>query len=289
MRIALASSRCPVSRVSAASTRSGEAVDPEQSQRRLAHDIVGPDVEQRGGAGEREIAVAAREFVEAVAVAAGQIGRSTAAIISSDWSAVVMNPVVEIAIPDLTHAAHARHVDRRIVGGADRGQLGGRIGVREAAADGAAVACLPMSDMPERLAHQGAMFGDVGGEFEVALARHGAYAQMAVGDRDTAQLLESAEIDEMIGDHVAEVHHRHERLAAGQNLGVRQLGQQLGGLLELPRRVIIEGSRFHCSGRDLVRRQARSRPVAAQWQRKPLRPWPLGRVQGASGREPTRS
>ena len=247
MRIAPASSGCPVSRASAASTRSGEAADPEQSQRRPAHDIVGPDIEQRGGAGEREIAVAAGKFVEAVAVA----GRPDRQVDGRDHFVGLQRgrheARGEIAKPDLTHAAHARHVDRRIVGGADRGQFGGRIGVREAAADGAAVACLPMPDMPERLAHQRAMFGDVGGEFEVALARHGADAQVAVGDRDTAQLLESAEIDQMIGDHVAKVHHRHERLPAGQNLGVRQLGQQLGGLLELPRRVIIERSWFHRS------------------------------------------
>ena len=87
-------------------------------------------------------------------------------------------------------------MDDRIVGRADRGQFGGRIGMREAAADRAAIAGLAMADMTERLGHQRAMFGDVGRDFEIALARHGADAQQTVADRDTAQLLDAAEIDQ---------------------------------------------------------------------------------------------
>src|SRR5271155_5708219 len=49
----------------------------------------------------------------------------------------------------------------------------------------------------------------------------------------------------MIDDDVAEIHHRHERLPAGENLGVRQARQQLGGFLELPRGVIVEGGGLH--------------------------------------------
>jgi hypothetical protein len=52
----------------------------------------------------------------------------------------------------------------------------------------------------------------------------------------------------MIDDHVAKIHHRHERLPAGQNLGVGQARQQLGGCLELSRRVIVERRWFHRPG-----------------------------------------
>ena len=156
---------------------------------------------------------------------------------------------------DLADAAHARHVDDRIVGGAHRGQLGGRVGVRQAAADGAAVARLAMADVAQRLDHQRAMFRDLGRGFDIALASHGADAQPLVADHDAAQFVEPVEIDQMIDDHVAKIHHRHERLPAGQHFGVGQFGQQLGGFLELSRRVIIEGRWFHRPG--IVSRRAR--------------------------------
>ncbi len=52
-----------------------------------------------------------------------------------------------------------------------------------------------------------------------------------VHERDAAQFLDAAEIDQMIDHQITEVHHRHERLPAGQNLGVRQRRQQLGRFL----------------------------------------------------------
>src|SRR5580692_9300778 len=51
----------------------------------------------------------------------------------------------------------------------------------------------------------------------------------------------------MIDHDVAEIQHRHERLAAGENLGVGQRRQKLGGLNELPRSMIIERRRLHFS------------------------------------------
>jgi len=77
----------------------------------------------------------------------------------------------------------------------------------------------------------------------------GADAQPAVADRDAAQIVDAAEVDQMIDNDVAEIHHRHERLAAGENFGVGQARQELGGFFELPRRVIVEGGRLHCPGR----------------------------------------
>ena len=115
---------------------------------------------------------------------------------------------------------------------AHRRQFGGRIGVRQAAADRAAVASLAMADMAQRLNHQRAMLGDFRRRFDIALAGHGADTQAPVAHHDAAQFVETVEIDQMIDDHVAKIHHRHERLAAGQNLGVRQFRQQVGGFLE---------------------------------------------------------
>ena len=75
---------------------------------------------------------------------------------------------------------------------------------------------------------------------------------------NAAQIVDVAEIDEMIDDDVAEIHHRHQRLPAGEDFGVGQARQQLGGFLELPRRVIVEGRRLHCPGRDKVTVQSQA-------------------------------
>ena len=135
-----------------------------------------------------------------------------------------------------------------IIGGAHRRQFGGRIGMGETAADGAAIARLAMADMAQRLGQQWAMPRDFGRQFEIALPHHGADAQPAVAHGDAAQIVDAAEIDQMIDDDVTEIHHRHERLAAGENFGVGQGRQKLGRFLELPRRVIVERRRLHCPG-----------------------------------------
>ena len=155
-----------------------------------------------------------------------------------------------------------------IVSRAHGRQFSGGIGVRQAAADGAAVARLAMADMTQGFRQQRTMLRDLGRGLEFALAHHGADAQPAVDHRNAAQISDAAEVDQMIGHDVAKIHHRHQRLPAGQNLGVGQRGQQLGGLLELPRRMIVERSRLHFSRARLAD------PV--QWKgRKLLQKWPV--------------
>ena len=84
-----------------------------------------------------------------------------------------------------------------------------------------------------------------GDSFEIALPHHGADAQPPVHHRNAAQVVDVAEIDQMIDDDVTEIHHRHERLPAGEDFGVGKRRQKLGRLLKLPRRVIVEGRRLH--------------------------------------------
>ena len=155
---------------------------------------------------------------------------------------------IELAKRDLPDAANTGYVNHRIIGGTDGGQFGRWIGVREAAADRAAVTRLAMADVMQRFGHQRAMPGDFRCQFEFALAHHRADAKLALSNSDTAQVVDAAEINEMIDDHVAKIHHRHERLSAGDDLGVRQRGQQFGSFLELPRRMIVEGCWLHIPG-----------------------------------------
>ena len=69
---------------------------------------------------------------------------------------------------------------------------------------------------------------------------------------NAAQIVDVAKIDEMIDDDVTEIHHRHQRLPAGEDFGVGQRRQKLGCFLELPWRVIVEGRRLHGPGRDRI-------------------------------------
>ena len=52
------------------------------------------------------------------------------------------------------------------------------------------------------------------GEFEIALARHGADLERAARLADVGQALHAVEIDDVIGLHEAHVEHRHQRLPA---------------------------------------------------------------------------
>ena len=58
------------------------------------------------------------------------------------------------------------------------------------------------------------------GEFELALARHGADLERPVAVADIGEALDPVEIDDVVRQHEAHVEHRHQRLAAGQKLGV---------------------------------------------------------------------
>ena len=148
---------------------------PNRVSAGAAHDVVGADIEQRRGAGQREVALPAGKFMEAVAMTLPperQIDRGDHFVRRERSRHEARAKFVEGDLPD---AAHARDVDDRIVGGADGGQFGGGIGVRQAAADGAAIAGLTMPDMAERLGHQRAKPWNLG---DVSMSRWRVMAPM---------------------------------------------------------------------------------------------------------------
>ena len=122
----------------------------------------------------------------------------------------------------------------------------------EAAANGAAVARLAMADMAQRLRQQRAMPRDLRRGLEIALPHHGADAEPPVDHGNAAQVVDVAKIDEVIDDDVTKIHHRHQRLPAGEDFCVWQRRQKLGCFLELPWRVIVKGRRLHGPGRDRI-------------------------------------
>ena len=115
----------------------------------------------------------------------------------------------------------------------------------ERAAERAAVAGLPMADQAGGFHHQGAAPGDHIGELEVALARHAADLQRAVDLPDERQALHPIEIDHMVGLHEAHIEHRHEGLAAGQELGVLEAPEQRHHVGDRAGIVITEERRLH--------------------------------------------
>ena len=94
-----------------------------------------------------------------------------------------------------------------------------------------------MQDRPARPHHVG--------EFEIALARHGADLERAAGFADVGQAFDAVEIDDVVGLHETEVEHRHQRLSARQQLGVVETAEQRHGLVDRLRIVIAEGWWLH--------------------------------------------
>jgi len=80
----------------------------------------------------------------------------------------------------------------------------------------------------------------------VAPAHHGAEPDAVSADLDLAQARQFAQIDQQGGLSYAKCHHRHQRLAAGQRLGVAVVGrQQRHGFIDGGRTGVFEGRKFH--------------------------------------------
>src|SRR6266511_3806873 len=85
-----------------------------------------------------------------------------------------------------------------------------------------------------------------GGELDRALARHGAEPDLAVVLADVGEARDRVQVDERRGPGEAEVHERHEALAAGQELGAAAVArEERDRLLDGLGSVIVEPRRFH--------------------------------------------
>ncbi len=147
-------------------------------------------------------------------------------MISSGSSAVVSAPEEELLRRDHARAGLAGHRDLGVAGDRDAGHLGRRIGMGDAAADRAAVADLVMRDVLD------------GGDQQRMRVRSRASSRMSrqrtmraephagVGDLDRAEAGQLAQVDQQRGRRHAERQHRHQRLAAGDHLGVAVVRRQ---------------------------------------------------------------
>ena len=103
----------------------------------------------------------------------------------------------------------------------DGGKLGGGVGVGDAAADGAAVSDLEVTDVRNR---RGEQWGGVLEHREALQGPHSchrAYSQTPVGAfLDVRHARDAVEIYDDLGLGKPHVHQRHQALAPGQGLGV---------------------------------------------------------------------
>ena len=125
-------------------------------------------------AGQGEVAAAAGEFAKAEAPLRGHAAKRMSVMISSAVSAVVKGPRKKSLACDDPLAGFADSGDPGVAGDGDGRQLGSRIGMRQAAADRAAIANLVMRDVLDGLHQERMRRSQLRIVKDVAPAHHGA-------------------------------------------------------------------------------------------------------------------
>src|SRR5580704_5618787 len=148
------------------------------------------------GTRQREIAAAAGEFRKAE-TAAHRPGRQ--ANFGDDFVGLQsrhQGPANEIRGRDDTGAGFAERGNPGIAGHGDARQFGRGIGMRHAAADGAAIADLIMRDMLDRRYQEWMRLAQPRVVKNVAPAHHGAEPNAVIGDFDLPKLAKLAQVDD---------------------------------------------------------------------------------------------
>ena len=153
-------------------------------------------------------------------------------------------------------AGRERPLARRPAGGEagvqaqrHRGQLGRRVGVAQAAADGPAVADLEMPDPRERIGQERHVPGGERAPLHGALSGHRPDGEAAVPDPDVRQLPDAVEVDQPLGRGEPHVQDREEALAAGEELRRVAMLAELGdGLVDRPDGRVLEDRGLHSRG-----------------------------------------
>jgi hypothetical protein len=132
----------------------------------------------------------------------------------------------------------------------DGRQLGGRIGVSDRSAHGAAVADLEVSDVRQSGGQQRHIAGNGGVVFGRRLAHKRAHAHVSVVAFDRVETGDPVEVDEVPEGRESQRHHRDQALPAGQHLGlVAVLAEQRDRFAHARRRVVLESSWLHTTSR----------------------------------------
>jgi hypothetical protein len=122
----------------------------------------------------------------------------------------------------------------------------GRVAVGDVAADGAAVAHLRVGDQPGRLAQQRHPPLQDRRRDEVVLHRHRPDADGVAVLADATQFVDAVEVDQVRRLGEAQLHHRQQAVAAGQQLGITaERAQQVQRLAHGAWCVVLEGGWDH--------------------------------------------
>ena len=123
--------------------------------------------------------------------------------------------------------------------------------MREASADGAAVADRRMGDLGHRLLQQRSMRRYLRRLQKIGVARQRTDGEDAFFHRHAAQLSQFTDIDDEFGRYKAQVHRRQQALAARQHPGLFAVrGQQFQRMCDAGCAGVSESRGFHCR-RDL--------------------------------------
>ena len=161
-------------------------------------------------------------------------------------SSVVSGPTKKSAAAICRPALRVLHVNQGVARDRKAGHFRGIVGMRETAADRAALADLIMRDMRHRRLEQRLRRQKTRVGFDVAPANARAEGRAAGVDLDVAQARHLAQIDQAVRRSEPKGEDRHETLAAGDDLRlVVRLGQKGQRLIERRRAGIIERTRFH--------------------------------------------
>ena len=147
-----------------------------------------------------------------------------------------------------SRTARAGDGDLGVAGHGDARQLGRGIGVREAAADGAAVADLVMRDVRHGFEEKRMRFAQSRVILDVAPAHARAELHAVLADRDATEAADFAQVDEDRRRGEAKGHGGNEALATGEGFRTGMRGEQLHCLVDARRRGVLELRQFHCSG-----------------------------------------
>ena len=120
--------------------------------------------------------------------------------------------------------------------------------MRQRAADRAAVARLEMPDPRQRTRQQRRDAAQLGPAHQLVLRHRRADLELVTDELDRLEILVPADIDQHTWLHEPQVHHRHQRLPAGQHARVLTvLGQHRHRLLDRLGPHVVELSRLHPS------------------------------------------
>ena len=148
---------------------------------------------------------------------------------------------------DRALAAGSSHHEVSVEGEEHRGKVGGRVAVRDGAADGAAVANLRVADLPRGVGDDGALLAQERARRDVVVAGQRADRDPIAVVLDVREVGEPSDVDEKGRLGEAQLHERQQRVPAGQQLRVLALPEQADRVVDGGRNLVVEGGRDHAA------------------------------------------